>query len=419
MSEHIDVFVSSTSRDLGPYRARLDNVIRSLGMFPIMMEDFNPSDRNAVQKSYDEVQKAEIFVGVYAHRYGYCPKPDVTYSGGAPDGKTSITHMEYQWALARKIPLRLFVVDEKHPWPSTDIEGGRNKARLKKFLDRVKTDHVVKFFTDPGDLALKVSVALGDLARQKGVTLAPEGWRVLQAPPPPPNFVGRADDIAKICDLLKPDGAKVVIQGPGGTGKTALARHLGRALASEYPGGVLWAFLGPAATGVESTCAAVWENWKQVTAQGRNTEIKDVTATHIKRWLNEAPAPLLVIIDDIWHDAPLRALLDSIPESAAVLSTTRDAAHITPRVGRRYELHHLTPDDARAMLSRRLDPDGKHAADLAELAKLLGYHALALDLAAARLENSALADLPRRCYALLKKKEAQERLNKRVREPGK
>ena len=55
-------------------------VILRLGMYPIDMANFNPTDRNALQLCYDKVREAEIFVGIYAHRYGYAPGPDVTYT---------------------------------------------------------------------------------------------------------------------------------------------------------------------------------------------------------------------------------------------------------------------------------------------------------------------------------------------------
>lgn len=66
MSERIDVYISSTSRDLVAYREAVRDVVLRLGMQPVIMEAFNPTDRNALQKCYDEVQRAEVFAGIYA-----------------------------------------------------------------------------------------------------------------------------------------------------------------------------------------------------------------------------------------------------------------------------------------------------------------------------------------------------------------
>src|SRR6476659_241401 len=114
MSERLDVFISSTSKDLTGYRQRVDDVVMKIGMHPIMMEDFNPSDGNAMQVCYDKVQESEVFIGIYAHRYGYIPNINSQYktvSGQihTGDGKTALTHWEYLWAKERGIPIRLFV----------------------------------------------------------------------------------------------------------------------------------------------------------------------------------------------------------------------------------------------------------------------------------------------------------------------
>lgn len=128
MVKHIDIFISSTSRDLQAYRARVTQAVLHLGLHPIIMEAFNPTDRNALQLCYDKIQNAEIFIGIYAHRYGYVPGKSVTYTTVdgetcSCDGQTGITEMEYQWAIERDIPVLLFVVDENLSWSPDDIGG--------------------------------------------------------------------------------------------------------------------------------------------------------------------------------------------------------------------------------------------------------------------------------------------------------
>src|SRR5215207_9009790 len=100
------IFVSSTSRDLHTYRERVRDIILRLGAFPIIMEAFNPTDVNALQLCYDKIQDADLFIGIYAYRYGYAPGPDVAYQKtdnqtATGDGQTAITHWEYLWALER------------------------------------------------------------------------------------------------------------------------------------------------------------------------------------------------------------------------------------------------------------------------------------------------------------------------------
>lgn len=173
-----NVFVSSTSRDLVTYRDAVTKVILRLGLYPIVMEAFNPTDRNALQLCYDKVQESEIFIGIYAHRYGYAPSADVTYRTHdgtlkKAGGEQSITHMEYLWAVERGIPILLFVVSENGadgsplPWPLPYIEDEPGKSRLRKFKDVILSSHVVGFFFSPEDLASRVATALSDILNAK------------------------------------------------------------------------------------------------------------------------------------------------------------------------------------------------------------------------------------------------------------
>jgi len=169
--KRLDVFISSTKRDLVSYRDAVAKVVLSLGMYPIDMATFNPTSRNALQLCYDKVQEAEIFVGIYAHRYGYAPGSDITYTTYdgrlmTGDGETSITHWEYLWARERNLPLVLFIVGDSDAdnkplaWPVQDIEDDPGKSRLKQFKNTIMNNHVVGFFNSPDNLAVQVSTGI-------------------------------------------------------------------------------------------------------------------------------------------------------------------------------------------------------------------------------------------------------------------
>lgn len=168
--KRLNIFVSSTSRDLERYRDEVRETILRMEHYPIGMEAFNPTQRNAVQLCYDQVQKADIFIGIYAHRYGYAPANDVTYTAGDKErhcpGDKSITHLEYEWAVERSLPMLLFVLaDEDNAgnpveWPEEFIEPDPGQTRLKQFKSDVMTRHVVGFFNSPDDLSHKVATGL-------------------------------------------------------------------------------------------------------------------------------------------------------------------------------------------------------------------------------------------------------------------
>lgn len=175
--KRLDVFISSTKRDLVPYRDAVAKVVLSLGMYPIDMATFNPTSRNALQLCYDKVQEAEIFVGIYANRYGYAPGSDITYTTYdgrlmTGDGETSITHWEYLWARERNLPLVLFVVGDSDAdnkplaWPVEDTEDDPGKSRLAAFKSLIGKNHVWGEFSTPDNLAMQVATALHELLMQ-------------------------------------------------------------------------------------------------------------------------------------------------------------------------------------------------------------------------------------------------------------
>src|SRR5689334_6572711 len=100
------VFISSTSKDLTDYREAAMRAVSALDMHPVVMEDFNATDANAVDKCRQAVESCDILIGVYAYRYGYVP----------PDEQHSITEMEYEWATAAGKPRLIFVIDPAFNW---------------------------------------------------------------------------------------------------------------------------------------------------------------------------------------------------------------------------------------------------------------------------------------------------------------
>lgn len=96
MRERTDVFISSTSKDVGKYCAKVKETILAQKMYPVAMEEFQPSRENALQTCYEAVQESEVFIGIYAHCYGYAPgahHSSTTRAGESRegDGETSIT----------------------------------------------------------------------------------------------------------------------------------------------------------------------------------------------------------------------------------------------------------------------------------------------------------------------------------------
>jgi len=337
MAERIDVFISSTSRDLQEYRDAVAKVILRLGMYPIDMATFNPTDRNALQLCYDKVQEAEIFVGIYAYRYGYAPDGSVTCTTTdgeehQGDGETGITHLEYQWAIERNLPMLLFVVDEDAPWSPKFIEDEPGKSRLKSFKNDIMSKHVVGFFNSPDNLATQVATGLSETGKQFQLGSTPlnqrrDFYKHVQLPP---NYVPRNDLIAELrLALLGEDnlaftsGVKgnTALHGMGGIGKSVMARALcdDSTIKSAFPDGILWTTLGQ-----EPNLTTKLREW--VDALGGIISENVPTVDSLKATLAEflEHRTCLLIVDDVWQKNHAEAFRIG-GENCRLLLTTRDA----------------------------------------------------------------------------------------------
>ena len=66
--------ISSTVRDLPDHRKHVMEACQRQTLFPLMMENRPAHDAEAISASLKMVDEAEIYIGVYAFRYGYVPK---------------------------------------------------------------------------------------------------------------------------------------------------------------------------------------------------------------------------------------------------------------------------------------------------------------------------------------------------------
>ena len=86
--------ISSTARDLPDYREQVRDACLEAELQPRMMEHLPASDAGAIEASLAMVDQADVYLGIFAYRYG-------TILDGR---ERSITHMEYERATKRGIP---------------------------------------------------------------------------------------------------------------------------------------------------------------------------------------------------------------------------------------------------------------------------------------------------------------------------
>ena len=146
------VFVSSTFSDLQRYRVSVRAAIRRLGAVDIAMEDFGSRDDRPLRECVRIIKsESDIFVGIYAHRYGYVPGRR----------KTSITVSEYSAARKAELPILAYLIDESARWPRAKQEEGEGATRLQSFKSKLMKRHMVSFFTKKDELAAMVAADVG------------------------------------------------------------------------------------------------------------------------------------------------------------------------------------------------------------------------------------------------------------------
>ncbi|MGH7454175.1 MAG: DUF4062 domain-containing protein, partial [bacterium] len=195
-----------------------------------------------------EVHECDIFVGIYAHRFGFVPKRK----------KKSITQQEYELAKKLNKPCFCFIVAPEHAWSPAFIEFEKRDA-LNAFLDTVKKEKVVEHFKEAHDFANKLTSALGKWLATNStsneqpatstkhlIPIAPTPF-IAHPYPLPPHFTGREAEKALLSNWLH-NGPEpmLVLEAIGGMGKTSLSwvwlRDEVLAKNAELDGVLWWSF---------------------------------------------------------------------------------------------------------------------------------------------------------------------------------
>lgn len=214
------VFISSTYKDLIDYRAAAIRAVEGTNYQASKMEVFGARAEEPVVACLKEVAASDLFIGIYAHRYGHMPT----------GSDISITEMEYVHAKECGKKIYCFVIDEENqPWLPKFMEGEPGATKFKDFKQRFQTDYTCAFFTSSEDLGMKVANALSHYVANSHSDFPISAFEPRKPTgstlPTQPFFFGRATELAIIAEALSPESRTwgALIDGPGGIGKTALA----------------------------------------------------------------------------------------------------------------------------------------------------------------------------------------------------
>lgn len=237
MTDIKKAMISSTARDLPKHREQVESACHRLQVFASeMMENLSAEDANAVEVSLRLVNQADVYIGIFAYRYGFVPEFN------NPSG-ISITEMEYNRAVERGIPRLIFFMHDDHDVKPADVEKGPGAEKLEQLKKRIGNERVAAFFKNPEDLRAHVIQAVSQWKAQAaaGQPVAPQQFHSvlpLTLPPEPyvahpyvlsqaTGLIGRRPELNLLTDWIT---AKGVLGGVrifnviaiGGMGKSAL-----------------------------------------------------------------------------------------------------------------------------------------------------------------------------------------------------
>jgi tetratricopeptide (TPR) repeat protein len=378
------VFISSTSLDLKKYRQTAIEVCHNLGFEPIAMESFEAMGVGATEGSKRKLREADLYIGIIAHRYGYIEAGH----------ERSVTELEFDYAGERGLERLCFLIDPKAAWPKTHYDK-KNLAKLNIFKDKVEAAVIRSLFRDVDDFRTKLTNAL----------LNWQEWRTARAgeleavlattaddvPNRPEVLVGRDLLVTEVQSLLD-KGKRVLLQGFGGMGKTALAAAVAAERIHAGNGPVIWLRAGTAERDDLLVALARPFNAQQAVLKENGT----TNQARVVRLLLQENQVRLIVLDDVWNARALTQLLNinAIPGGVPILVTSRQRFTGLTRL----DVGRLDRESALDLLCQVGDPEWRDDPDARQLCEKLGDHTYAVRLAGLTMALDGLspAELLRR-----------------------
>ncbi|MGW4944492.1 DUF4062 domain-containing protein [Actinoplanes sp. NPDC004185] len=156
LGKRYQVFLSSTYVDLRDERQAVISALLQLDAIPAGMELFPAANDDAWSLIERVIDECDYYLLVVGGRYGSVDLPE----------DLSYTEREYDYAVLRKKPIMAFIHAEPDSIPvgkAEVTEAGR--ARLERFLAKVKKERHVKFWKNADDLPGKVALSFSNFIR--------------------------------------------------------------------------------------------------------------------------------------------------------------------------------------------------------------------------------------------------------------
>lgn len=144
------IYVSSTFKDLEECREKVRLQLRQMGHEDIAMEYYVAEDKIPLDKCLEDVASCDLYIGIFAWRYGYIPK----------GYNKSITELEYRKAVEAGKECLIFLLRENAPWPPVFVDKGKDAKKIWALRDELSKKYISSFFKSADELASFVGSAV-------------------------------------------------------------------------------------------------------------------------------------------------------------------------------------------------------------------------------------------------------------------
>lgn len=154
MEKKYQIFVSSTYKDLMEERSAITEAIIQKKHIPVAMEFFSASNLSQLQYIKKLLDYVDYYVLIVGGRYG---------SIDEETGK-SFTHLEFEYAFDKKIPILFFYpkYPDKIPQNKLDVDSEKRR-KLEDFIKIAMKDRLAYAYEDSKDLKSSFIISLDEL----------------------------------------------------------------------------------------------------------------------------------------------------------------------------------------------------------------------------------------------------------------
>lgn len=150
MEKRYQIFISSTFADLEAERKGIMEAIIELNCFPAGMEMFPATDTEQFEYIKSIIDESDYYIVVIAGRYGSIAEDGISY-----------TEKEFDYAIAKGIPVLAFVKKDIENLPGSKIEKESVKReKLDKFRKKALEGRMGRFWDNPDELKYVIHSSL-------------------------------------------------------------------------------------------------------------------------------------------------------------------------------------------------------------------------------------------------------------------